>query len=379
MRAPGEPQGVFALESHLDDIARQIGMDPLDFRLKNLMVDGETTAFGERLEQVRAIETLQAAADAAGYRTAKPPLVGRGMAIGDRPSGGGEATAAITLHADGRMVLGTPIFDQGTDTYTTLTQVVAEELQVAPEDIEIEVWDTDAIPFDSGVAGSRATRINTMVAYEAVQNVKRELMALAARLFECASDVLTFAGADIRRTDRDEAVTWRDLLDRTGETVSGRAHIEAEGRSHITSFAAQVAEVSVDPDTGEITLLNFTTAHDIGRIINPISHQGQIEGGFMQGLGYALSEELILDEGRVTNLSLGEYKVPTMRDIPPLKTVLLESELGVGPYQIRGIGEGPCTPVAPANAKAVADAIGVRIRSLPITSEKVVKALQARG
>jgi xanthine dehydrogenase molybdenum-binding subunit len=301
------------------------------------------------------------------------------MAIGDRPSGGGEATAAITLHADGRMVLGTPIFDQGTDTYTTLTQVVAEELQVAPEDIEIEVWDTDAIPFDSGVAGSRATRINTMVAYEAVQNVKRELMALAARLFECASDVLTFAGADIHRTDRDEAVTWRDLLDRTGETVSGRAHIEAEGRSHITSFAAQVAEVSVDPDTGEITLLNFTTAHDIGRIINPISHQGQIEGGFMQGLGYALSEELILDEGRVTNLSLGEYKVPTMRDIPPLKTVLLESELGVGPYQIRGIGEGPCTPVAPAIANAVADAIGVRIRSLPITSEKVVKALQARG
>jgi carbon-monoxide dehydrogenase large subunit len=379
MRAPGEPQGVFALESHLDDIARQIGMDPLDFRLKNLMVEGETTAFGERLEQVRAIETLQAAADAAGYRTSKPPRIGRGMAIGDRPSGGGEATAAITLHADGRMVLGTPIFDQGTDTYTTLTQVVAEELQVAPEDIEIEVWDTDAIPFDSGVAGSRATRINTMVAYEAVQHVKRELMALAARLFECESNVLVFEGTDIRRTDRDQTVTWRDLLDRTGETVSGRAHIEAEGRSHITSFAAQVAEVAVDPETGAIKLLNFTTAHDIGRIINPISHQGQIEGGFLQGLGYALSEELILEDGRVTNLSLGEYKVPTMRDIPPLKTVLLESELGVGPYQTRGIGEGPCTPVAPAIANAVADAIGVRIRSLPITSEKIVKALQERG
>jgi xanthine dehydrogenase molybdenum-binding subunit len=254
--------------------------------------------------------------------------------------------------------------------------VVAEELHVDPERIEIEVWDTDAIPFDSGVAGSRATRINTMVAYEAAQDVKRELLVLAARLFECASDMLTFEGAEIRRTDRDAAVAWRDLLERTGETVSGRAHLEAEGRSKITSFAAQVAEVSVDPDTGAIKLLNFTTAHDVGRIINPISHQGQIEGGIMQGLGYALSEELLVQDGRVTNLSLGEYKVPTMRDIPPLKTVLLESEHGVGPYQTRGIGESPCTPVAPAIANAVDDAIGVRIRSLPMTSEKVFKALQ---
>jgi len=379
MRAPGEPQGVFALESHLDDIARQIGMDPLDFRLQNLMVEGETTAFGEPFEHVRARETLQAAAAAAGYHTPKPPWVGRGMAIGDRPSGGGEATAAITLHPDGRMVLGTPIFDQGTDTYTTLCQVVAEELHVNPEHIEIEVWDTDAIPFDSGVAGSRATRINTMVAYEAAQDVKRELLALAARLFECTSNMLTFEGAEIRRADRDATVAWRDLLDRTGETVSGRAHLEASGRSKITSFAAQVAEVSVDPDTGAIKLLNFTTAHDVGRIINPLSHQGQIEGGIMQGLGYALSEELLVQDGRVTTLSLGEYKVPTMRDIPPLKTVLLESEHGVGPYQTRGIGESPCTPVAPAIANAVVDAIGVRIRSLPMTSEKVFKALQEQS
>jgi CO/xanthine dehydrogenase Mo-binding subunit len=379
MRAPGEPQGVFALESHLDDIARQIGVDPLAFRLKNLIVDGDETAFGEQLEHVRARETLQAAADAAGYQMPKPPLVGRGMAIGDRPSGGGEATAAITVHADGRVILGTPIFDQGTDTYTTLRQVVAEELQIEPEHIEIEVWDTDAIPFDSGVAGSRATRINTMVAYEAAQHVKRDLLALAARHFACAPDALAFDGAHIRRTGRDETVRWRDLLTHTGETISCRAHVEASGRSKITSFAAQVAEVAVDPDTGAVQLLHFTTAHDVGRIINPISHQGQIEGAIMQGLGYALTEELQLQDGRVTNLSLGDYKVPTMRDIPPLKTILLESEYGVGPYHIRGIGESPCTPVAPAIANAVADAIGVRIRSLPITSEKIFQALQERG
>jgi CO/xanthine dehydrogenase Mo-binding subunit len=379
MRAPGEPQGVFALESHVDDIARRLGLDPLDFRLKNLIVDGEETAFGAYLEQVRVRETLRAAAEAANYHAPKPPLVGRGMALGDRPSGGGEATATIAVHADGRIVLGTPIFDQGTDTYTTLCQVAAEELQVGPEQVEIEVWDTDAIPFDSGVAGSRATRINTMAAYEAAQQVKRKLIALAARHFGCTPHTLAYDGADIRRTDRDDSVRWLDLLARTGETISGRAHVEASGRSKITSFAAQIAEVSVDPDTGAVTLLHFTTAHDVGQIINPVGHQGQIEGAIMQGLGYALTEELLVEDGRVTNLSFGDYKLPTMRDIPRLETVLLESPYGVGPYHIRGIGESPCTPVAPAIANAVADAIGARIRSLPITSEKVFRALQESG
>jgi len=175
MRAPGEPQAVFALESHIDEIARRLGIDPLAMRSKNLVVDGDETASGERFEHVRVHETLRAAAEAAGYHQPKPPYVGRGIAIGDRPSGGGEATAAITLQPDGSVILGTPIFDQGTGTYTTLCQVVAEELQVPLERIEVEIWNTDAIPFDSGVAGSRATRINTIVAYEAVQETKREL------------------------------------------------------------------------------------------------------------------------------------------------------------------------------------------------------------
>jgi CO/xanthine dehydrogenase Mo-binding subunit len=379
MRAPGEPQGVFALESHLDDIARRIGVDPLAFRLKNLIVEGDETAFGERLEHVRARETLEAAANAAGYHDPKPALVGRGMAIGDRPSGGGEVTASVTLEPDGRVSIGTPIFDQGTDTYATLCEVVAEELQVPIDQIEIDIWNTDTIPFDSGVAGSRATRINTMVAYEAVQEVKRELLRLAARRFECAEETLAFAGAQICRTDLDESMPWTELVSGAGESVTGRAHIDESGRSHITSFAAQVAEVAVDPETGVVTLRRFTTAHDIGQIINPIRHQGQIEGGIMQGIGYALTEELQMEDGRVTTLSFGEYKLPTMRDIPPLTSVLLESEHGVGPYHIRGIGESPCTPVAPAIANAVADAVGVRIRTLPITPEKVYRTLSEKN
>jgi CO/xanthine dehydrogenase Mo-binding subunit len=375
MRAPGEPQAVFALESHIDEIARQLDIDPLEFRLKNLIVDGEETASGERFEHVRVHETLRAAAEAAGYHQPKAPLVGRGVAIGDRPAGGGEATASITLKANGRVILGTPIFDQGTGTYTTLCQVVAEELQVPLERIQVEVWDTDAIPFDSGVAGSRATRINTIVAYEAAQETKRELFRLAGRALGWPEDALTLAGDEIRRTDQEAAIPWTALLARTGESVSGRAHIEERGRSHITSFAAQIAEVSVDPETGQVKLLRYTTAHDVGQIVNPIGHQGQIDGSIMQGVGYGLMEELQVEDGRAINLSFGEYKLPTMRDVPPLTTVLVESGNGVGPYHIKGIGESPLTPVAPAIANAVADAIGVRIRDLPLTSEKIYRAL----
>ncbi len=226
MRALGEPQAVFALESHIDEIARQLGIDPLAFRFKNLIVDGEETASGERFEHVRVPETLQAAAEAAGYDQPKPPYVGRGIAIGDRPTGGGQATAAITLKPDGSVILGTTIFDQGTGTYTTLCQVVAEELHMPLERVQVEIWNTDVIPFDSGVAGSRATRTNTIVAYEAVQETKRELLRLAARELDWPEARLTFAGDEIRCTDREAAMCWADLLVRAGTSVTGRAHIE---------------------------------------------------------------------------------------------------------------------------------------------------------
>ena len=256
--------------------------------------------------------------------------------------------------------------------------MVAEELQIPIEHIELDIWNTDALPFDSGVAGSRATRINTMAAYEATQDAKRALLQLAARELDWPESRLLFAEGEVRCPERNTAMRWPDLLARSGASVMGRGHINEEGRSHITSFAVQVAEVAVDPDTGAVTILRFTTAHDVGQIVHPIGHQGQIEGAIMQGIGYAMMEELQVDEGRVTNLSLGEYKLPTMGDIPPLTTVLVESPHGVGPYHIKGIGESPLTPVAPAIANAVADAIGVRIRGLPLTAEKVHQALAAQ-
>ena len=149
-------------------------------------------------------------------------------------------------------------------------------------------------------------------------------------------------------------------------------------RDPITSFTAQVAEVSVDPDTGEVKLLRFTTARDVGTILNPVGHQGQIDGGVLQGIGYGMMEKLEVEDGRVTSLSFGDYKIPTIRDIPVLQTVLLEPDTGTGPYGVKAIGENPVGPAAAAIANAVEDAVGVRIRDLPITAEKVYWALRAK-
>ena len=378
MRAPGEPEAVFAIECQMDEIARQIGMDPFELRLKNLIESGDELANGEKLERVRAKETLRAAVKAGKYGESKPRYVGRGMAIGDRGAGFGQATLEITLNPDGSCVLFTPIFDQGTGTITSSAQVVAEELNVSHDRIRFEMRDTDFTSFDGGLAGSRQSRLSTVVAHAASEEVKKALTEFAAQRLGWPADRTSFRNGDLVRTDLEETISWQEMLRKAGESVSGRAHINETDRGHVTAFIGQVAEVSVDPDTGEVDLLSFTTAHDIGHIINPVGHQGQINGGFMQGMGYALMEELIVDEGRVTNLSFGDYKIPTIRDIPNLNTVLLPSDDGQGPYQVKGIGEHPTIPVAAAIANAVEDAIGVRIRDLPITAEKVYRALKEK-
>jgi CO/xanthine dehydrogenase Mo-binding subunit len=375
MRAPGEPEGVFAIESHIDEVARAVGMDPVEFRRRNLIVEGDETAFGHQLHHVRAIETLNAAVEAAGYAQPKAPYVGRGVAIGERGTGAGEGTVEILLQPDGHAILGTPMFDQGTGTYTTIAQVAGEELGIPPERFELQVWDTDELESDSGLTGSRGTHVNTLAAYEAARIAKRDLAQIAAEFLGWPAEQVVFEHGSARRTDTDENVGWEDLLARAGQPVRARAHTVAN-RSHVTSFVAQVAEVAVDPETGAIDVLRYTTAHDSGTVLNPIGYQGQVNGGFLHGLGYAVMEEIVVEDGRVTTLSFGDYKMPTLADMPPLQTVVLESETGEGPYNIRGIGEAPCIPVAPAIANAVADAVGVRIRDLPVTAVKVYQRLK---
>jgi len=381
MRTPGGPQTVFALESHIDEVARALGVDPYDFRMQNLVEDGETNAAGETFARVRAKETLRAGAEAAGYGQPKRAHVGRGMALGDHAAGGGHGSATVTASPDGSVVVGTPIFEQGTGTYTTLLQIVAQELAVAPERVRLDPWDTGAVPDDSGIGGSRGTRVATAVGYAVAQDAKRALMQVAADAARLPLEEFEFGtdGVIRHRANGVPARAWSEILAATGQTAVGHGEASLAGRAEATAFAAQFAEVEVDPETGAVRLLAFTSAHDVGVILNPVGHQGQVAGGIVQGIGYALMEELRVEDGRVTTLSFGDYKIPSMRDVPPLKTVLLPSEDGVGPYQVKGIGENSNTPVAAAIANAVADAIGVRVRNLPITAEKVYRTLQAQN
>ena len=377
MRAPGEPQAIFAIESHMDSIARQLGMDPLEYRLKNMIREGDDTPIGATFHELRGKEALESAASAAVYRSPKKPYVGRGVAIAERAPAGGETHVGITLNPDASVVVHTSIYEQGSGTYTLLQQVVAEELGLPPNRIRVEVWDTDQVSFDSGAGGSRFTRIASQTAWQAAQQVRYELLHLAAQLLGWEEDRLALRGDMVVNPLSGESRQWAALLGEAGRSVTARAASLDNSPSPVTSFTAQIAEVSVDPDTGEVKLLRFTTAHDVGRVMNPQGHQGQIDGGVIQGVGYALTEKLEVDDGRVTTLSLGDYRLPNMKDIPQLETVLLESESGVGPYNIKGIGENPNVPVAPAIANAVEDAVGVRIRDLPITSEKVYWALKS--
>jgi CO/xanthine dehydrogenase Mo-binding subunit len=375
-RAPGEPQAIYALESHIDECARAVGMIPVEFRVRNLADSGEEMAMGETLEDVRVKDVLQAATDAAGFSMPKGPNIGRGVAVGDRAQGGGQATAEFTLRPDGSVVIGTPLFDQGTGHYTTLFSTLKEELDMTFDKVDVDVWNSDSVKFDAGLAGSIGSRLQSTVGYEAAQELKRAVVSFVARRTGWPEASITLRGAEARRTDIEESVDWRDLQRDAGETLSGRAAINDTARDHITSFAAQAAEVSVDPETGEVRLLKLVSAHDVGQIINTREHQGQINGGVMNGIGFAMMEELRFEDGRVTTGSLGDYKIPTMRDIPELKTVLLEQTRGNGPYGVKGIGEIPTIPTAAAIANAIADACGARIRDLPITAEKVYHALK---
>jgi CO/xanthine dehydrogenase Mo-binding subunit len=379
MRAPGEPQAFFAGESHIDCVARALGMDPVEFRRKNLIEDGDATLTGAQYEAIRAKEILNAVVQSAGYNAPKPKNVGRGVAMGYRSPGTGTASLKVTLNRDGSIAIHTSVFEQGTSTYTTMRQTVAEELHCDPEDIRIEVLDTDSgVDSDSGIGGSRGTRVTTGAAYQAARAAKEALFSLAEKLLGWSKAEMTVEGKEIVHMKTNRRQRWDTLLSGAGRAITGESLNEDEERAPFTAFAAQVAEVAVDPETGAVTLRRMTTAHDTGIIMNPIGHQGQIDGGVVQGVGYGLIEYLPVQDGRVEVAHFGDYKIPNVKDIPPLKTVVLESETGVGPYKVKGIGENPISPVAPAIANAIEDAVGVRIRDLPITAEKIYRAMRER-
>ena len=377
MRGPGRQQGTFAMEAQIDAVARAIDMDPAELRRRNIVREGDETAIGERFRDIKAIDVLEAAVEASGYDSPKPANVGRGLSVAHQEASGGETRASVSLNPDGSVVLSTPIFEQGTGTYTMLQQVVAERLGLPADRITVRVLDTDGFDFDSGMSAQRGTRVGSHVAHDAATAVEGEMAKLAADLLGWPEGETSVAGDNLTRKDTGETEPWQAFVQRTGGPVVGNASLSDDSHPAVTAFTAQVAEVSVDLETGQVRLLKLTTVHDTGRILNPQGHQGQINGAAVQGMGYGMREEMLIEDGAVTTLSFADYKIPTMADLFELQTVLIESESGTGPLAVKGIAENASTPAAAAIANAVADACGLRINDLPLTAERVYRALRA--
>ena len=277
------------------------------------------------------------------------------------------------FNADGSIILNTSVFEQGTGTYTALSQIVAEALGIDAKLITVIPWDTDDGPFDSGVGASRVTRVSGPSAYEAAKLALSELLNRAAIEMECKFEELQLDGTFISRIGHSDQIEGSKLA--ASSPAVGRFTYEEHERSPIGSAMVQIAEVAIDKETGRITLLKLTSAHDVGVVINPTGHQGQINGGVAQGLGQAMMEELIVDQGYVQTLSFADYKLPAITDMPQLVTALVTTDEGSGPYKTKGIGEYSIEGSAAAVANAVQDACGVRISDAPVTAEKIYQKL----
>ena len=395
MRSPAKPQVVFAVEAHTDLIAREMGIDPYEFRQMNLLRDGDASPVGHVWQDIRAEETLRRAAEAAGWDNLHPQsrggfqtrpygetLTGRGLAITDLSQGVGRFAARISMNSSGRPTLHMAFWDTGTGSHTVLRQMVAQELSVPVDEVDIELLDTSEMPFSSGSGGTRVTYTAGQAVVGAARELRRKLIREAAPLLDSPEeDVSLQSGRVVVGPSPLRPAYYRTI--NIGEVVAhvGDGTIEAEYEfasepPDMTSFCAQAAEVEVDPETGQVTVKRLVTAHDVGAILNPLMHQGQVEGGVIQGLGYALMEELLTEDGHISTLSFGDYKIPTSADVPELVTVLVEGNNGPAPYRSKGIGESANIPVAAAIANAVADAIGAPVTSLPLTAEKVLRALR---
>jgi CO/xanthine dehydrogenase Mo-binding subunit len=250
---------------------------------------------------------------------------------------------------------------------------------VPADEIELKQLDSSTVPSDGGVGGSRATRVYGNASYEAGVKAREELFAAAAAKLGVDAKELELANGSVAHKKSKRKLSLAEIVKAKGAPISVKGYYKSSEKSHDASVSAQIAEVQVDPETGQVTLRSMVSAHTTGKVINPLMHQGQVDGGVVFGLGYALTEEVMFDGAKVTTTNFGEFKIPNIRDIPPLKTAVMENvPAGPGPYNSLAIGEVANTPTAAAVANAVADACGIRITDLPVTSEKVYQALKAR-
>ena len=350
MRAPGQPQNVFASESHLDLIARGCGITPLELRRMNVAGEGEPTTAGHGWHGPELLPLLDRAAAEAGFARPKVTGRGRGLALGIRHVGRGTTTIQLRLEPDGRIEALTGVGEQGGGQHTLIQRIVAASLDLPAERVRVRRLTTEG-PNDPGIGGSRVTPVHGGAA----------LAAAAALRAKLGGKSVAEAAAALA----------------TGETIDVSVTHEASAADH--SACAYAVEVEVDRETGAVRIVDVVLVADVGQVINPVALRGQLEGGFVYGLGMAVMEDLALADGRVQAANLGDYKLPAIADVPPLRIVLVGDEHGVGPFGARSAGElaNPGVPAAVANA--VMDACGARVTTLPITAERVWRALRDAG
>ena len=398
-RGFGAAQAAVAYEQQMDEIAKTLGLDPLEVRRVNYLKTGDRTSTGQEITSaVWLEETATRALAALGEKTPDhgPVKVGRGFASYLQSYGRitwfhDTSRAWVGVELDGSVVIRCGVPDLGAGQVNSLCQITAEVLGVPLEDTTIYSTDSALTPLAGTSTATRQLYMSGNAAFQAASTVREVLLDRASKHFEEQPEDLDLAeGKVFVRRDPENSLPLGDLAAMCaaeGLPLSNLALFRAPFSATLDpenlqgpifpdfTFGAHAVEVAVDTETGEITLLKSAACHDVGRAINPTAVEGQIQGGSAQGLGYALMEEVVVKEGIIQTPSLAEYLIPTSRDIPTTEAIILESGSGVGPFGAKGIGEPALTPAAPAVANAVADAIGVRIPGLPLTPEKVLAAL----
>jgi CO/xanthine dehydrogenase Mo-binding subunit len=389
-RAPNAPQATFALESLVDELCRQLGLDPLAFRQKNVLKEGDPSLTGRNWPRLGLLECLEKVQEhplwtgRASEQTPPPDLegwqIGVGLAVGGWPGGTEPAAAACRLEKDGSLTVMVGNVDlTGSD--TSLALIAAEGLGIAAEKVNLAHDNTDTMAYSGGTGGSKTIYTMGSAVLSAARDAREQILTIASDILEAAPTDLDIEGDKVVvRGAPGKSVALTKIAGDSMRFAGKYAPIFGRGRSanRTTSpmYTAQLARVAVDPATGEVRVLDFVAIQDVGFAINPDQVEGQIHGGVVQGLGWALFENLVYDEnGQVLTSNLMDYALPHSFEIPRIEAILVEIPSPLGPFGAKGVGEPPVVPVGAAIANAVYDAVGARVTHLPITPERLFDAL----
>jgi CO/xanthine dehydrogenase Mo-binding subunit len=382
-RAPGSPISAYAVESTMDAAAAKIGMDPLQFRLKNVAKPGTQLVYGAKHAHAGFAETLQALQRHPGYTKPLGKNQGRGMAVGYWFNGGGESSATVHVNEDGTAVVATGSPDIGGSRAST-AQMAAETLGIPYESVRPIIADTNSVGYTQATGGSRVTYATGRAVIDACRKIIAEMCARAAKIWKIdVTDVIWEDGSARpagARAGEFPPLSFKEIASKrtaTGGPIVAAAAINAEGQG--PGFAAQFCDVEVDPETGAVKILRFVAAQDAGRAVHPKYVEGQIQGGVVQGIGWALNEEYIYDrDGRLENPGFLDYRIPVTSDVPMIETIVVEVPNPNHPYGVKGVAEANIVPPMAAIANAINQAIGVRLTQLPMSPPKVLAALDSK-